>query len=195
VEEKGSQRSAEHDGKLYRALAIEWESILKQIRSLPKFEDFLKPLRTSRLREAAQDGPVVVVNIAKERCDALALVPGLEEVIHIPLPGITSKKVAELWDGLKDHLYSNGIRMRGERAAQKWIEEGGINNCGSILRELWSGLVKPVLDSLAFSVRFISGFAPHTNNTSLAPARCTTAHMVVPNWATCVPPRARRRYI
>jgi hypothetical protein len=42
--------------------------------------------------------------------------------------------------------------MRGDRAAQKWTEEGSINKCAGILKELWNGLVKPVLDSLAFSV-------------------------------------------
>jgi hypothetical protein len=37
---------------------------------------------------------------------------------------------------------------------------GGINSCRDILTELWNGLVKPVLDSLAFSVRFISASTP-----------------------------------
>jgi tetratricopeptide (TPR) repeat protein len=156
VEEKGTQKFAEQNSQRYRALTIEWESILHEIRALPTFENFLKPLRASRLRNAAQNGPVVVVNIAEKRCDALALVPGIEEVIHIALPNITSKRVKELRYELKDHLYSNGIRMRGERAAQKWTDHRDSNDCTDILAELWNGLVKPVLESLAFSVGFIS---------------------------------------
>jgi hypothetical protein len=152
VEQKEDLGSTEQDGQRYRALTMEWESILEEIRSLPKFEDFLKPPRASRLRDAAQNGPVVVINMAKKRCEALALVPGMEEVICIPLPDITYNKVAEMRDELKDHLYSKGIRMRGERAAQKWIEDGNTNDCRGILAELWNGLIKPVLDSLAFSV-------------------------------------------
>jgi tetratricopeptide (TPR) repeat protein len=196
LEENESLGSAEHDAQRYRALAIEWESTLKQIRSLPKFEDFLKPMRASRLRDAVQNGPVVVLNIAKERCDALALVPGIEEVLRIPLPDIMFNGMVRLQSELKDQLYSNGIRMRGERAAERWTDEGSINDCGGILAELWNGLVKPVLDSLAFSVRFIFAFTPSILTIlSPASARCTTANMVVPNRTTRVPPNTRRRYI
>jgi tetratricopeptide (TPR) repeat protein len=155
IEEKGGIGSTEEAAQQYRASTMEWESILKQIRSISNFEDFLKPMKASRLRDAAQNGPVVVLNISKKRCDALALVPGMEEVICIPLPDITYNKVTKLRDELKDYLYSNGIRMRGERAAQKWIEEEHTNNCRGILAELWNGLVSPVLDSLAFWVRFV----------------------------------------
>jgi tetratricopeptide (TPR) repeat protein len=157
-EDKRGSRSAEEDAQQYRALVMEWESILEEIRCLPSFEDFLRPLTVSRLRDVSQNGPVVVVNIAKERCDALALVAGIDDVIHIPLPNVTSKGVTELRDELKDLLYTDGIRLRGERAAQKWTDEDSSNDCRHILAELWVGLVKPVLDSLAFSVRPINPF-------------------------------------
>jgi tetratricopeptide (TPR) repeat protein len=154
-EKKGNLGSTKQDAQQYRALVMEWESILKDIRSLPNFKDFLKPLKASQLRDAAQNGPVVVVNIAEKRCDALALIPGLDEVIHIALPDVTYKRMAELQDELKNHLYSNGIRMREERAAQKWTDDGDSNDCRVILAELWNGLAKPVLESLGFSVRFV----------------------------------------
>jgi hypothetical protein len=82
------------------------------------------------------------------------MVPGMEEVIHIPLPNITSQRVTELRDELKNILYTNCLRLRGDRAAQKWADEGDSDSCADILAELWTGLVKPILDSLAFSVRF-----------------------------------------
>jgi tetratricopeptide (TPR) repeat protein len=156
VEQKGSQRSTEEDAQRYRALTAEWESIIKQVRSLPKFEDFLKPSKISRLKYAAQNGPVVVLNIAKKRCDALALLTGMDEVVHIPLPDITFERITELRDDLKELLNSRGIRLRGDRAdraAQKWTYGVSNNPCKDILAELWNGIVKPVLDSLAFSVR------------------------------------------
>jgi tetratricopeptide (TPR) repeat protein len=153
TEKKEKGRSTEEDAQQYRALTGEWESIIQKIRSIPNFEHFLKPHKTSRLMDAARDGPVVVFNIAKDRCDALALVAGMGEVIHIPLPNITFKRVTELRDTLKDLLYSNGIRMRDVRAAQKWTDDGSNDSCKNILAELWTGLVKPVLDCLAFSVR------------------------------------------
>jgi tetratricopeptide (TPR) repeat protein len=145
--------SMEEQGRRYRALTLEWESIIEQVRSLPNFEDFLRPPSSRRLINAARNGPVVVLNIATERCDALAILPGLDDIIHIPLPNITSKRVVELRDQLKDFLYSNGIRSRGHRAAMKVAEEADEQACEQVLAELWNSLVHPVLSSLAFSVR------------------------------------------
>jgi tetratricopeptide (TPR) repeat protein len=155
VEGRGSLGSTEEDAQQYRALTTEWELTIKKIRSLPNFEDFLGPLKASSLKDAARNGPVVIFNVAKERCDALALPTRTKEIIHIPLPDITLKRITELRDELKDLLYSNGVRLRGQRAAQKWTDENDSNDCKTILAELWKGLVKPVLDSLSFSVRLI----------------------------------------
>jgi hypothetical protein len=148
----GELQAPEDEGERYRALTIEWESIIKQARSLPNFENFLRPPNSLKLMKAAQDGPIIVLNIAKERCDALALVPGLEEIVQIPLPDITSKRITELRDELKDMLYTNGIRLR---AAMRVPEGNDEEDCRHILAELWNGIVKPVLDSLAFFVRVI----------------------------------------
>ncbi|PVF95780.1 hypothetical protein CPB86DRAFT_875429 [Serendipita vermifera] len=148
-----SKWSDEEKGRHYRALTMERESIIEQVQSLPQFENFLKPLNSLQLMRAAQDGPVVVLNIAQQRCDALVLVPGLDDVVHSPLPNITSAKVSELGDRLKDVLFSSGIRMRGERAAVK-LTDSDLDEeeaCKQVLAELWMGVVKPVIDSLAFS--------------------------------------------
>ncbi|PVF92656.1 TPR-like protein [Serendipita vermifera] len=143
--------SIEEDGRQYRALTAEWESITSQVRSLPNFENFLRPPSLSQLTGAAYNGPVVIFNIAEPRCDALALIPELEDVIHIPLPNITSNRINELRNELKDHLYSSGIRMRDIRAAVKFTDQSDEENCRRVLAELWNKLVKPVLDALAFS--------------------------------------------
>jgi tetratricopeptide (TPR) repeat protein len=149
--------SIEEEGPRYRALTTEWESLVEKVRSLPKFEDFLRPLRMNRLINAAQNGPVVVINIASQRCDALALIPECKDIIHIPLPNITHQSVMELQDGSKKMLNSDGIRMRGDRAA-KAIFHADEESYQEILAELWNGIVKPVIDSLAFSVRVLQNF-------------------------------------
>jgi hypothetical protein len=153
AEQDESLGSTEESARRYRALTKEWELIIEQVRSIPTFEDFLKPPKISKLMDAAENGPIVVLNVTEKRCDALALVPGMEEVVHIPLLDFTSERVTELRDEMKNLLYTNGLRLRGDRAAQQWREEGDSNDCKEILAELWNGIVKPVLDSLAFSVR------------------------------------------
>ncbi|PVF91180.1 hypothetical protein CPB86DRAFT_878650 [Serendipita vermifera] len=147
---EGNQMSIEEEGRRYRASTAEWESIIEQIRSLPNFENFLRSPSWSQLKAASHGGPVVVFNIAKTRCDALALLPGLEEIIHIPLPKVTSERVTELQDELKDQLYSSGIRSGDMRATMRVTDETDGESCRRVLADLWTSLVKPVLDSLAF---------------------------------------------
>jgi tetratricopeptide (TPR) repeat protein len=159
-------KAIEEQGRQHRASTAEWESIIEQVRALPNFEDFLKPPDSSRLINAAQNGPAVILNIAEERCDALALIAEIDEVIHIPLPNITSSRVGELQVELKGFLNSTGIRMRGERAAQRVTEGVDDEVCKGILAELWTGLVKPVLDSLAFSVSILIRFESQVVNIS-----------------------------
>jgi tetratricopeptide (TPR) repeat protein len=144
--------SNEEQERRYRALTMEWESIINHIRSLPNFEGFLRPPSSHYLLNAARHGPVVVLNISTKRCDALAILPGLEDIIHTPLPNITFKRVTELRDEFKDFLYSSGARSRGKRAAMRVSEEASEQTCARVLAELWNDLIQPVLNSLAFSV-------------------------------------------
>jgi hypothetical protein len=143
----------EEEDRQHRALTTEWEGIVEKIRCIEGFEDFLKPPKLSRLLSAAVNGPLVVLNVAKQRCDALVLVAGFDEVIHIPLPNLTFETVTQLQQDLKDMLVSSGIRLRVERAA-KQIEsdDNDEDKCQQILAELWTNLVKPILDCLAFFV-------------------------------------------
>ncbi|KAG8817399.1 hypothetical protein FRC17_011248, partial [Serendipita sp. 399] len=145
----GEKLSSEEEGRRYRALAEKWEGIIKRVRELPDFEDFLRPPRFHRLLGAAKNGPVVVVNIAEERCDALALIDGIGEVMHIPLPDLTLEKATNLQVDLTSLLKSSNVRLRAVREPE--FEHGHDGECKRILGELWNCLVKPVLDSLAYS--------------------------------------------
>ncbi|KAF8648952.1 hypothetical protein AX16_006132 [Volvariella volvacea WC 439] len=69
------------------SLVSEREDLINSIRQLPGFETFLLPHTMDQLREAAQHGPIVILNASRypDKCDALVLLSDLEEVIHIPL--------------------------------------------------------------------------------------------------------------
>jgi len=78
------------------ALNAEFASLLTEIRRLEGFERFHRPLDWERLRTVAAHGPVVVLNIAELRCDALLLradAEGRAGVDVLPLAGITRAEV------------------------------------------------------------------------------------------------------
>ncbi|KAJ7607753.1 CHAT domain-containing protein [Roridomyces roridus] len=125
--------------------AVEREKLLKEIRELPEFERFLLPKTISELSTASQHGVIVMLNVNELQCDALALLPGLEdEVMHIPLPNFKPEDVDSLAKSLGG-LVGRGVRLKGGPEGQKKNPEEEFR---ILLSKLWFGIVKPVLDGL-----------------------------------------------
>ena len=137
--------------RMPRRLAEEWEDLVNRV---PEIEDFrtLPPSLYSELADAAQAGPVVVVNVSKLGRDSLILSPS-QPLAHISLDGFFYDDAAKLQKQLDDITSTAGLRVR----------EGGLapslsttEICNSHLREmfhdLWVFVVKPVLDQLHFQV-------------------------------------------
>ena len=57
------------DGKLkqQRVLSDKWDDIVKHIRQIEGFSDFLQPVPFGRLKHTAAEGPVIIVNISLYR--------------------------------------------------------------------------------------------------------------------------------
>jgi hypothetical protein len=150
------QLSMEKVAQDHRRLAEERERLVKKARDIPGFEDFLRPKRFAQLCSAAEAGPVVVVNVHERRCDALVLMAAFEGVLHIPLERFSAEEARRLHQSLKQLLLAAGVRIRelereDTRATRlATITEGG--SFQSILSNLWSCVVKPILDELAFNV-------------------------------------------
>ncbi|GIJ12811.1 CHAT domain-containing protein [Micromonospora andamanensis] len=68
-------------------LAVQRREVLAEIRRLPGFERFLRPPPFAELARAGEDGPVVLVNVAARRCDALVVDGG--RVTAVPLPELS----------------------------------------------------------------------------------------------------------
>ncbi|KAJ7440009.1 CHAT domain-containing protein [Mycena latifolia] len=127
-------------------LALERNTLLKEIRRLEGFDRFLLPKTISELSVATLGGPVVVFNLSDDRCDALVLLPGALDVVHIFLAEFTpelAENLSQSLYGLVHHCGRN-VRLLGQRE--------GNSNPGDvfayILSELWTRLVKPVLNAL-----------------------------------------------
>lgn len=131
-----------------RRLAKEWETLMERARAIQGFEDFLQPKKFSQLLCAAKSDPVVVINVDERRCDALVLMAGLDEAMHIPLDKFSFKKAQELHWSLDQILLTAGVRQRDTRGVRRVATTTG-SSFPSILSDLWSYVVNPVLDGLA----------------------------------------------
>jgi hypothetical protein len=79
---------------------------------------------------------------------------GLDEVMHIPLDHFSYDKAQELHQSLNRLLLGAGVRARDDARAMRRVTT--ITGAGfpSILSDLWSYVVKPALDGLAFTVSY-----------------------------------------
>ncbi|RXW13316.1 hypothetical protein EST38_g12539 [Candolleomyces aberdarensis] len=161
--------SAEDEARAHLELSKEWEKLLSTVRStVPGFENFLRPSPCSILLQHLPDsGPIVVINVHEERCDAIALLAGLDEPFHIPLPNFSRQKASTYSNELIDRLKLKELRMRAvsadiveeENAEVEQTERGMRPSVRKQLRHeivcnilgaLWREVVKPVLDALGF---------------------------------------------
>lgn len=147
--------SVEQEAQRHHALAAEWEMLLAQVREIPGFDQFMLPRKVNKLRSAARDGPVVVVNSHSSRCDALVILPNTERIGHVPLNESFIEKVS----GARVTLVSI-LGLRGDSARTRHFK--GLKSIPymedtfkSILTMLWSDVVKPVLDFLGYTVSLL----------------------------------------
>ncbi|WBB50005.1 CHAT domain-containing protein [Verrucosispora sp. WMMA2044] len=127
-------------------LAVQRREVLAEIRQLPDFGRFLRPPPFADLARAGEDGPVVLVNVADRRCDALLVSGG--RVTTVPLPelslGELQVRAAYFLTGLAEvtaPVGDPGPEAQRRRAAfRRRIPE--------TLDWLWRVVAAPVLDAL-----------------------------------------------
>ncbi|OLR93511.1 CHAT domain-containing protein [Actinokineospora bangkokensis] len=122
----------------HRAAVERWDVLLRRARALPGFADFLGPVPFSRLRHAAADGPVVVVNLHRTRSDALVVRP--DGVVVVPLPWLTPDEAQGRTTALLDAIAQAGGGGPGRAHLR--------NTLLSLLRWLWDVVAAPVLSEL-----------------------------------------------
>ena len=150
--EHRAMESLQREADRHRRLAIGRDKLLQDIRKLPGFERFLLHKEFSQLRASAHSGPVVILNAAETRCDALIVLADVDHVIHVPLPNFTLEQSQDLQTSLNSFVRRVRVIPHDGRYGQPIPQEGG-GQWKSILSTLWKCVVKPVLDALAFPVR------------------------------------------
>ena len=121
-------------------LADELEQLLARIRGLPGLDRFLRPLTLEQLLAQAAEGPIVLVNVSRHRCDALLLTPDGLQVV--PLPGLeaeaTPQRLSRFLDALDRLAGTAGLAE--QRRLERTLADG--------LAWLWDAVTGPVLDAL-----------------------------------------------
>ncbi|OAX38916.1 hypothetical protein K503DRAFT_121385 [Rhizopogon vinicolor AM-OR11-026] len=119
-----------------RKLTVQRDDVISRIRMLPGFSRFLLPPLFSDLQNAAQDGPVIIVNASQYSCDAL-IVLSAHDPVHLRLD-IARAEVSEWstkWQSITKDAGSSDDRF--ER-----------NKIVGILRDLWQHIVAPIVKAL-----------------------------------------------
>ncbi|KAF8884225.1 CHAT domain-containing protein [Gymnopilus junonius] len=161
LELAGSRKDPRHGG----TLAKEREKLLASIRNIPGFEHFLQPRKCADLmRELPEDGPVVIIIAHEDRCDALILLAGHDEPMHVPLNRFSYEKAIDFAKGLRKYLSAPHLRSRYSKKTNFHLRAARPAKHPAILRELlrtlWTDLVDPILQSLAMTIKSDSGDLP-----------------------------------
>jgi tetratricopeptide (TPR) repeat protein len=144
----------------YAKIAKEREDLLRTIReTIPDFGRFLLPTSINDwIKALPEHGVVVVVNVTKSDCDAIILSRQFGEPKHLPLDKFSGKKAKDLQESLRALLVDTGMLQRSEASldtrAVRPAKAKSSPTLPTILRELWLGVVKPVVDVLGLQVSF-----------------------------------------
>ncbi|MGW3493055.1 CHAT domain-containing protein [Streptomyces sp. NPDC001020] len=144
-----SARRTALESQRRREAAAEWDHLLERARAL--VPGFLRPRPFDRLREAARNGPVVIVNIARYRCDALVVTADTRESpLLVRLERISRRVV----NARASELITT---VRGGEATAPQERN---NTLRSILAWLWNDIADPVLTKLAWPAKPAEGQEP-----------------------------------
>ncbi|MBL0803443.1 hypothetical protein G6539_24905 [Streptomyces albidoflavus] len=121
-----------------------WHALLRRVRALDGFAEFLMPPRAAALTTAAAEGPVVYVYAAVKRCDALILTGDPDDpVTVVPLHRLREPELARQAQALAtavDRSVDPDVDPAARRAAQAEVLE--------VLAWLWDTVAEPVLTAL-----------------------------------------------
>ncbi|KAI0043489.1 hypothetical protein FA95DRAFT_1498558 [Auriscalpium vulgare] len=132
-----------------RALNNQWNDLVKNIQSMNGFDTFLKAPPFSSIAKVASDGPVILVNLASYRSDALILHCVDSDPICVPLPDVKHVTVFEtinmLSESLKLGYLVNDSHQSRPVVLDDYSKDAVIEH---ILRQLWTCIAFPVLKKL-----------------------------------------------
>jgi CHAT domain-containing protein len=128
--------SSEDKASQIGQLTKQWDDVISDIRILPDFSRFLLPPLFSDLQQAAEDGPVIIVNSSRYSCNAMIILSA-KDPVHIPLD-ISQADVLGLSKEFQSLIGNAG-------SSDNQLYE---NQVVSVLRTLWERVVDPIVENL-----------------------------------------------
>jgi tetratricopeptide (TPR) repeat protein len=128
------------------ALAREWDELVAQARRIDGFEDFQKVPSAGALLRAASQGPVVIINVAATRCDALVI--QATGITAVPLPRLSETAAVD-----RTALFLGAMTVRDQTPDMAWADakrilEDSERVLDETARWLWDVTIGPVIDHL-----------------------------------------------
>lgn len=163
----------EGQARQHRRLATEWDQLLEKARWLPGFDNFMRPRQAATLMHAAKDGPVVVINVHKDRCDALIIQPHHTSLTHVPLGNFSPEKAINCRTQLMSAIGHRGDITRGLKLVTRVHKPEHFKR---MLVLLWSDVVHPVLDFLNYTSKLSFEELPHVTWCTTGPLSFLPLH-------------------
>jgi hypothetical protein len=135
---------ADHAIDRRMSLARQWDSLTTQVRALPGFENFLRPTAITQLRRAAANGPIVLANVSRWRCDAIVITDTQTQVVE--LPHLTLDTVIE-----RANIYLRALREFQASYHHPVTAHLILEQAITVTQEwLWDAVAEPVLTALGY---------------------------------------------
>jgi tetratricopeptide (TPR) repeat protein len=102
-----------------------FNEVIAAIRTLPNFQNFLGPPSEKELQAAADRGPIAVINVTPNRCDAFLIECHQIRVLNLP-------------DLYEEELHAKAVEIRNSGTTL------------ALLQWLWDNIAFPVMEALGF---------------------------------------------
>lgn len=138
-----------------RELQDEWTDTVEEVRKIAGLEHFLKAKPYEELRQAAKNGPIVMLIASDHGCFAIIIRSETSTPDSIILP-ISREDVLDLGKRLEEVLCLFGIRRHRVHSARNNLQDSdpleAENKLQRILAEIWDKAVKHVIKRLELQV-------------------------------------------
>ncbi|KAJ6530250.1 CHAT domain-containing protein [Mycena capillaripes] len=136
-------------------IAIQRGAILEKIRKRRGHQYFLLRKPYTILRQAAERGPVVMLNSHEDGCDGIIILNCTSEPVHVSLPSVTPDLLKSQREILKKLLDRCNVRTRDETVSTRLFGQReefttkSTQECfADLLTWLWENIVGPVFQVL-----------------------------------------------